>query len=89
MVERIDRIVDGNLENWIEKRKKDGKYICYPPGQTLGQFAITFDNLDDVAEYLLDNLQSSVRMNPNWDRVVDDIYIDGIALTELRQRRRT
>jgi hypothetical protein len=82
LVDRIQRIVGQEVIQQAET-DKDGRYHCFPEGQTKSKFAQYFSTLDEVAEYLLENERSQVRMNPNWSRIIDNIHIDGVPREEL------
>lgn len=81
MVERIERIVNGVVLNIAATR--NGRYCCLPRGQTLTEYAVYFETLEEVAAYLIRHPRSSVRMDPGWDRIVDNICIDGTPREDL------
>jgi hypothetical protein len=79
-VSKIEKIKSGivmKTADVAKTGKNKGKYVCFPRGQNV--FSVTFSSLEDAAKYLRSNPKSGIRMNPGFGKVVDDIYIDGIA----------
>ena len=81
MVERIEKIVNGTVEKEASRYGREQRYRCYAPGTTTNPQM--FDTLDQVADYLIANPRSLVRMEQNYAMTADHIHIDGIAREEL------
>jgi len=69
----VGGVVTGRVE-----RGADGLFACHEFGSNVTP--TRFASLDDVADFLRSRPRSGVRMNPGWDRITRNIYIDGVRL---------
>lgn len=83
MVERVEKIVNGEVVKWAARYAHAGEQLfqCYPAGTTTNPQRL--HNLDEVAAYLIANHRSLVRMEPDRAMTADNIFIDGVALEAL------
>lgn len=77
-VATIERIEHGVVTARVERGRRHGKFACLAFGSNVGPILLT--SLDDVADFLRSNPGSGVRMNPGWNKIVRNIYIDGVRL---------
>ena len=76
MATKIERIVGGVVKGEA-KLYPSGKYRCHPAGQNIE--TTWFTSLADVAAFLRADPRNGVRMTPDGNKIVDNIYIDGVA----------
>ena len=74
-VSRIERIIRGTSIGAVE-RSTNGFYVCLSEGSNME--TQEFLTLDEVADFLRNNPRAGVRMNPEWSKIVKNIFIDGL-----------
>ena len=80
MVERIEKIVNGEVTRATSRYTRDGGefYECFEPGAT--RDPVWFSTLTEVAAYLRAKPNRRVRMEPGSAMISRHIYIDGIEI---------
>jgi len=76
-IARIERIIGGSVAGRVE-RGSDRLFACHDFGSNVTPTRLA--TLDEVADFLRSRPRSGVRMNPGWDRITKNIYIDGVRL---------
>ena len=71
---RIEWIVSGIVRG-VPKVFKDGRYRCHYQGSNM--YPEKPSSLEDVAKFLRANPRGGVRMTPDGNRIVENIFIDG------------
>ena len=83
MVERIEKIVNGDVVQWAWADKL-GRYHCYPNGQTIAAHRVYCATLDEAAHYLTKiDPRGRIRMTPGRALIADGIHIDGRPREQL------
>ena len=80
MVDRIEKIEDGEVTKTTERYPRNGGHFfeCFEPGQTMNP--IWLNTLDEVADFLRAIQNRRVRMEPGSSMTSRHIHIDGEPL---------